>query len=65
MFELGSINVSVLRITHVKHLCWKQKCELRSRRGERMENGVKNLNESEAIPEYFLIIIHTKWERSI
>jgi hypothetical protein len=34
--------------------------ELRSRREERMENGVKNLKGSEAVPEYFLIMTHTK-----
>ena len=31
-----------------------ERSELRRRREERMENGVKNLNGSEAIPEYYL-----------
>jgi len=31
-----------------------ERSELRSRREERMENGVKNLIESEAIPQYSL-----------
>jgi len=38
--------------------------EFCSRREERGGNGVKNLNGSEDIPEYFLIMTHTKWKRT-
>jgi len=39
---------------------YPERSELRSRREERMENGVKNLKGSEAVPEYFLIMTPTK-----
>jgi hypothetical protein len=39
-----------------------EQSELRSRREERMENGVKNLKGSEAIPQYVsLAIIYSKF----
>jgi len=41
-----------------------EQSELRSRREERRRDGVKNLNGSETIYEYFLIITHTKWKRT-
>jgi hypothetical protein len=37
-----------------------ERSELRSRREEQMENGVKNLKGSEVVTEYFLIMTHTK-----
>jgi len=42
-----------------------EQSELRSRREERRRDGVKNLNGSETIPEYFLTITNTKWKRAI
>jgi len=41
-----------------------ERSEFRSRREERRGNVVKNLNRSKAIPEYFLILTHTKWKRT-